>query len=69
MESMTNAPYLLTKPRAGARIGHDTSYDSMYLDGLEDAYEPGRLMGSFAEETAKTYQFHPRGPDEYAIGP
>src|ERR1700749_1109156 len=57
MESMTNAPYLLTKHRAGARIGHDTSYDSMYLDGLEDAYEPGRLMGAFAEETAKHYQF------------
>jgi acetyl-CoA C-acetyltransferase len=57
MESMTNAPYLLKNHRAGARIGHDTSYDSMYLDGLEDAYEPGRLMGSFAEETAKQYQF------------
>src|SRR5689334_1454058 len=68
MESMTNAPYLLTKHRGGARIGHDTSYDSMYLDGLEDAYEPGRLMGSFAEETAKTYQFTREAQDEYAIG-
>ena len=68
MESMTNAPYLLTKHRAGARIGHDTSYDSMYLDGLEDAYEPGRLMGSFAEETAKSYQFTREAQDEYAIG-
>ena len=67
MESMTNAPYLLTKHRAGARIGHDTSYDSMYLDGLEDAYEPGRLMGSFAEETAKQYQFTREAMDEFAI--
>ena len=67
MESMTNAPYLLTRHRAGARIGHDTSYDSMYLDGLEDAYEPGRLMGSFAEETAKSYQFTREAQDEYAI--
>ena len=67
MESMTNAPYLLTKHRAGARIGHDTSYDSMYLDGLEDAYEPGRLMGSFAEETAKPYQFTREAMDDYAI--
>ena len=57
MESMTNAPYLMTKHRGGARIGHDTMFDHMYLDGLEDAYEPGRLMGSFAEETAKAYQF------------
>ena len=57
MESMTNAPYLLAKHRGGARIGHDRILDSMYLDGLEDAYEPGRLMGSFAEETARAYQF------------
>src|SRR5512146_2978470 len=48
MESMTNAPYLSKQHRSGARIGHDTMYDHMYLDGLEDAYEPGRLMGSFA---------------------
>lgn len=68
MESMTNAPYLLTKHRGGARIGHDTMYDHMYLDGLEDAYEPGRLMGSFAEETAKAYQFTREAQDEYAIG-
>jgi len=68
MESMTNAPYLMTKHRAGARIGHDTMYDHMYLDGLEDAYEPGRLMGSFAEETAKSYQFTREAQDEYAIG-
>ncbi|MBU1378664.1 MAG: acetyl-CoA C-acyltransferase [Alphaproteobacteria bacterium] len=68
MESMTNAPYLMTKHRGGARIGHDTMYDHMYLDGLEDAYEPGRLMGSFAEETAKAYQFTREAQDEYAIG-
>ncbi|ACG77207.1 acetyl-CoA acetyltransferase [Phenylobacterium zucineum HLK1] len=68
MESMTNAPYLMLKHRAGARIGHDTMYDHMYLDGLEDAYEPGRLMGSFAEETAKQYQFTREAMDEYAIG-
>jgi acetyl-CoA C-acetyltransferase len=65
---MTGAPYLMTKHRGGARIGHDTMYDHMYLDGLEDAYEPGRLMGSFAEETAKTYQFTREAQDEYAIG-
>jgi acetyl-CoA C-acetyltransferase len=68
MESMTNAPYLMTKHRGGARIGHDTMYDHMYLDGLEDAYEPGRLMGSFAEETARAYQFTREAQDEYAIG-
>ena len=67
MESMSNAPYLMTKHRAGARIGHDTISDSMYLDGLEDAYEPGRLMGSFAEESAKTYQFTRQAMDDYAI--
>ena len=68
MESMTNAPYLLTKHRAGARIGHDTMFDHMYLDGLEDAYEPGRLMGSFAEDSAKHYQFTRQAQDDYAIG-
>src|SRR5690606_13179628 len=57
MESMTNAPYLLAKHRGGARIGHDTVMDSMYLDGLEDAYTPGKLMGAFAEDTARAYQF------------
>ena len=67
MESMTNAPYLLTKHRGGARIGHDTVYDRMYLDGLEDAYEPGRLMGAFAEETARDYQFTREAQDDYAI--
>ncbi|MBL8556071.1 MAG: acetyl-CoA C-acyltransferase [Phenylobacterium sp.] len=68
MESMTGAPYLMTKHRGGARIGHDTMFDHMYLDGLEDAYEPGRLMGSFAEESARAYQFTREAQDEYAIG-
>jgi acetyl-CoA C-acetyltransferase len=67
MESMTGAPYLLAKHRGGARIGHDKVMDSMYLDGLEDAYEPGRLMGSFAEESAKHYQFTREQQDAYAI--
>ena len=67
MESMSNAPYLLAKHRSGARIGHDTAFDHMYLDGLEDAYEPGRLMGSFAEETAAAYQFTREAMDAYAI--
>eukprot|EP01035_Chromulina_nebulosa_P037193 gene37193-50186_t len=67
MESMSNAPYLMTKHRGGARIGHDTISDSMYLDGLEDAYEPGRLMGSFAEDSARTYQFTREDQDAYAI--
>ena len=67
MESMTNAPYLMTKHRGGARIGHDVISDSMYLDGLEDAYEPGRLMGSFAEDSARSYQFTREDQDAYAI--
>ena len=67
MESMTNAPYLMTKHRGGARIGHDVISDSMYLDGLEDAYEPGRLMGSFAEDSARAYQFTREDQDSYAI--
>lgn len=67
MESMTNAPYLLTKHRSGARLGHDAIKDSMFLDGLEDAYEPGRAMGSFAEETCTEYQFTREAQDEYAL--
>ena len=67
MESMSNAPYLLTKHRAGARIGHDAVKDSMYLDGLEDAYDPGKLMGAFAEESARDYQFTRAAQDAYAI--
>ncbi len=67
MESMTNAPFLLKKHRAGARIGHDTVYDHMMLDGLEDAYEPGRAMGTFAEEAAQEYQFTREEMDDFAI--
>ena len=67
MESMTNAPYLMTKHRGGARIGHDRMYDHMFLDGLEDAYESGRLMGSFAEDAATAYQFTRSAQDDYAI--
>ena len=66
MESMTNSPYLLAKHRAGARIGHDTVYDSMMLDGLEDAYE-GKAMGLYAEDTARAYQFTREMQDEFAI--
>ena len=68
MESMTNAPYLSPKMRAGARVGHQQMYDHMFLDGLEDAYEPGRLMGTFAEDTAELFQFTREQQDEYAIG-
>jgi acetyl-CoA C-acetyltransferase len=67
MESMSNAPYLLTKHRSGARIGHDAVKDSMYLDGLEDAYDPGKLMGAFAEDTARDYQFTREAQDDYAV--
>ena len=67
MESMTNAPYLMTKHRGGARIGHDKIIDHMFFDGLEDAYEQGRLMGSFAEEAARDYQFTREAQDDYAI--
>jgi acetyl-CoA C-acetyltransferase len=67
MESMTNAPYLLAKHRGGARIGHDVVKDSMYLDGLEDAYEQGTLMGVFAERAAKKYEFSRQDQDAYAL--
>lgn len=67
MESMSGAPYLLAKHRGGARIGHDTVSDSMYLDGLEDAYSPGKLMGVFAEEAAAAYQFSREAQDAYAV--
>lgn len=66
MESMTNAPYLLTKHRKGARFGHDSVKDSMLLDGLEDAYETGKPMGAFAEDTARAYQIGRDAQDEYA---
>ncbi|MBW6523905.1 acetyl-CoA C-acyltransferase [Sphingomonas sp. RHCKR47] len=67
MESMTNAPYLSKAHRGGARIGHDRLFDHMFLDGLEDAYEPGKAMGVFAEETAQEYQFTREAQDDYAI--
>ncbi|PKP91624.1 MAG: acetyl-CoA C-acyltransferase [Alphaproteobacteria bacterium HGW-Alphaproteobacteria-16] len=67
LESMTNAPYLSLKHRSGARIGHDRLFDHMFLDGLEDAYEPGRAMGVFAEEIATEYQFTREAQDTYAI--
>ncbi|EEX09426.1 acetyl-CoA acetyltransferase [Ruegeria lacuscaerulensis ITI-1157] len=67
MESMTNAPYLLPKMRGGARIGHSQVIDHMFLDGLEDAYDKGRLMGTFAEDCAEAYQFTREAQDEYAL--
>ncbi len=67
MESMSNAPYLLAKHRSGARIGHDVVTDSMYRDGLEDAYVVGKLMGAFAEDTAREYQFSREQQDDFAI--
>ena len=67
MESMTNAPYALPKHRAGARIGHDRIIDTMMMDGLEDAYTPGKPMGAFAEDSVRDYQFTRDEQDEYAI--
>ena len=67
MESMTNAPYALPKHRGGARIGHDRIIDTMMMDGLEDAYEPGKAMGVFAEAAARDYQFSREDQDAYAI--
>jgi acetyl-CoA C-acetyltransferase len=67
LESMTNAPYLMDKARAGMRMGHAKVWDHMFLDGLEDAYEPGRLMGTYAEETAQHFQFTRESQDEFAI--
>tara|TARA_B000000460_G_C21511128_1_gene391100 strand:- start:104 stop:1291 length:1188 start_codon:yes stop_codon:yes gene_type:complete len=66
-ESMTNAPYLLPRARSGLRLGHANVIDHMFLDGLEDAYEPGRLMGSFAEDCADHYSFSREDQDDYAI--
>jgi len=68
MESMSNAPYLLDRARSGYRMGHRKVIDHMFLDGLEDAYEKGRLMGSFAEDCATSYQFTREMQDEYALG-
>ncbi|WP_293451044.1 acetyl-CoA C-acyltransferase [Planktotalea sp.] len=67
MESMSNAPYLLPKARAGLRMGHAEMKDHMFFDGLEDAYDKGRLMGTFAEDCAETYQFTREAQDDYAI--
>jgi acetyl-CoA C-acetyltransferase len=67
MESMTNAPYLLPKARAGMRMGHGQVLDHMFLDGLEDAYEKGRLMGTFAEQCAGSYQFSREAQDAFAV--
>jgi acetyl-CoA C-acetyltransferase len=67
MESMSNAPYILKKMRGGARIGHDVVLDHMMLDGLEDAYEAGRAMGTFAEDTAREYQMTRESQDDYAV--
>ncbi|MGB3178242.1 MAG: acetyl-CoA C-acyltransferase [Albidovulum sp.] len=67
MESMSNAPYLLPKMRSGARLGHGQVIDHMFLDGLEDAYDKGRLMGTFAEDCAAAFQFTRRAQDEYAL--
>jgi acetyl-CoA C-acetyltransferase len=67
MESMTNAPYLLDRARSGYRLGHGRMIDHMFLDGLEDAYDKGRLMGTFAEDCAEAYQFTREAQDAYAI--
>ncbi len=67
MESMTNAPYLLSKARGGMRMGHGTVYDHMFLDGLEDAYDKGRLMGAFAETCADEFRFTREQQDEFAL--
>ena len=67
MESMSNAPYMLTKARDGMRMGHGQVMDHMFLDGLEDAYEPGRAMGTFAEDCASKFSFSREDQDEYAL--
>jgi len=67
MESMTNAPYLMPKARSGYRMGHQTVQDHMFLDGLEDAYEKGRLMGTFAEDCASTFNFTREAQDAFAL--
>jgi len=67
MESMTNAPYLLPKARAGLRMGHGQVLDHMFYDGLEDAYDKGRLMGTFAEDCAQEYRFSRESQDQFAI--
>jgi acetyl-CoA C-acetyltransferase len=67
LESMTNTPYILPKMRSGARLGHTQAYDHMFIDGLEDAYDKGRLMGTYAEDTAQQYQFTREQQDAFAV--
>jgi acetyl-CoA C-acetyltransferase len=67
LESMTNTPFILPKMRTGQRLGHTQVYDHMFLDGLEDAYDKGRLMGTYAEDTAQHYQFTREAQDAYAV--
>ncbi len=67
MESMSNAPYLMPKARSGYRMGHQTVYDHMFLDGLEDAYDKGRLMGTFAEDCAQSFGFTREAQDAFAL--
>src|SRR5512132_2253072 len=67
MESMSNAPYLMPKARSGYRMGHQTVQDHMFLDGLEDAYDKGRLMGTFAEDCAQSFAFTREAQDEFAL--
>ena len=67
MESMSNAPYLLDRARAGYRMGHGRILDHMFLDGLEDAYDKGRLMGTYAEDCAQSYAFSRTAQDEFAL--
>src|SRR5580658_7242536 len=67
MESMSNAPYLLDRARSGYRLGHQRVLDHMFLDGLEDAYDKGRLMGTFAEKCAQTYSFTREEQDAFAL--
>ncbi len=67
MESMSNAPYLLDRARAGYRMGHGRVIDHMFLDGLEDAFDKGRLMGTFAEDCAESYQFTRQAQDAFAV--
>src|SRR4030095_9149316 len=67
MESMSNAPYLLQKARSGLRLGHGEIKDHMFLDGLENAYDKGKLMGAFAEDCAVHYRFTREAQDRFAI--
>ena len=67
MESMSNSPFILPKMRSGMRLGHSEVKDHMFLDGLEDAYDKGRLMGTFAEDCAEKYQFKRHAQDDYAL--